>query len=122
VFDKVTLLYKGRQIFFGRTDRAKEYFENLGFYCPERQTTADFLTSITSASERIVRPGFEQRVPRSPDEFAEVWKRSPERMELLIEIQAFERVFELGGHQLQLFKKARRHAQANYTYANLTLF
>jgi ATP-binding cassette subfamily G (WHITE) protein 2 (PDR) len=99
----------------------KNTSRTFGFYCPERQTTADFLTSITSAPERIVRPGFEGRVPRSPDEFAEVWERSPDRMELLSEIQAFERDFELGGHQLQLFKQARRHAQANYTYAYLAL-
>jgi len=68
-----------------------------------------------------VKPGLEQRAPRSPDEFAEVWKRSPERTALPSEIQAFKRDFELGGHQLQLFKQAQRHAQANYTYAYLAL-
>ncbi len=69
-FDKVTVLYEGRQIYFGPTETAKEYFTNMGFHCPERQTTPDFLTSLTNAQERVVRPGFENKVPRTPDEFA----------------------------------------------------
>jgi ABC-type multidrug transport system ATPase subunit len=48
LFDKVIVLYEGRQIFFGRTDEAKQYFINLGFECPARQTTPDFLTSMTA--------------------------------------------------------------------------
>jgi ATP-binding cassette, subfamily G (WHITE), member 2, PDR len=33
VFDKVTVLYEGRQIFFGPTQDARRYFESLGFEC-----------------------------------------------------------------------------------------
>ncbi|KAL8695989.1 MAG: hypothetical protein Q9201_007878 [Fulgogasparrea decipioides] len=54
-FDKVILLYEGREIFFGSTDAAKVYFIELGFVCPDRSTTADFLCSITNPLERIVR-------------------------------------------------------------------
>ena len=46
-FDKVLVLYEGRQIFFGRVNDAQGYFEDMGFECPESQTTADFLTSMT---------------------------------------------------------------------------
>ncbi|KAF5725187.1 ABC1 transport, partial [Fusarium mundagurra] len=56
LFDRVTVLYEGHQIFFGRIDEAKQYFENLGFECPDRQTTPDFLTSMTSPQERRVKP------------------------------------------------------------------
>jgi ABC-type multidrug transport system ATPase subunit len=31
MFDRVTLLCEGRQIFFGHITEAKGYFENLGF-------------------------------------------------------------------------------------------
>lgn len=110
----MTLLYEGRQIFFGRTDKAKDYFERLGFFCPERQTTADFLTSVTSPSERIVRAGYEHMAPRSPDEFAEAWKKSDERMALLTDIHAFEQEFQLGGPHLSLFKDARKDRQAKH--------
>lgn len=76
------MLYEGRQIFFGKTTEAKAYFEQLGFVCPEQQTTADFLTSMTSHQERVVRPGFEGKTPRTADEFAQAWKNSQARAEL----------------------------------------
>lgn len=33
LFDRVTVLYEGRQIFYGRATEAKKYFEDLGFEC-----------------------------------------------------------------------------------------
>ncbi|GKT93710.1 ABC-2 type transporter [Colletotrichum tofieldiae] len=48
LFDKVAVLYEGRQIFFGRANDAKQYFVDLGYDCPARATTPDFLTSMTS--------------------------------------------------------------------------
>lgn len=41
----------------------------MGFFCGPRQTTAEFLTSITDPTARQVRKGFEGRVPRTPEEF-----------------------------------------------------
>ncbi|KAF2656342.1 putative multidrug resistance ABC transporter [Lophiostoma macrostomum CBS 122681] len=112
VFDKALVLYEGRQIFFGRTTDAKRFFVEMGFVCPDRQTDADFLTSMTSPLERIVKPGFEGRVPRTPDEFAQRWKDSPERAQLMLDIQAYEQKFPVGGEQLQKFKESRRKQQA----------
>ncbi|KAL4812296.1 ABC-2 type transporter-domain-containing protein [Aspergillus spinulosporus] len=90
LFDRVTLIYEGRQIFFGHITEAKPYFEKLGFFAPPRQTIPDFLTSMTSAEERRVRPGFEESAPRSPDEFAERWRLSDERRRLLDELASYE--------------------------------
>ncbi|KIW29433.1 uncharacterized protein PV07_05248 [Cladophialophora immunda] len=114
-FDKVILLYEGRQIYFGRTETAKKYFTDMGFYCPERQTTADFLTSLTSPSERIVKLGFENKVPRTPDDFAQAWQRSKERETLLQEIAAFNREFPLNGPSVHKFKQSKRAEQAALT-------
>lgn len=52
VFDKVILLYEGRQIYFGPVETAKQYFIDQGWECLDRQTTADFLTAVTG----IVNP------------------------------------------------------------------
>lgn len=60
IFDKVILLYEGYQIFTGRADRAKEYFLEMGYECPQRQTVADFLTSLTNPAERVVKSGYEK--------------------------------------------------------------
>lgn len=88
-FDKVVLLYEGYQIFFGPAKAAKDFFLDMGYDCPDRQTTADFLTSITNPSERIVRPGFDKKVPRTPVEFYEYWQRSPQRAGLLEHIDSY---------------------------------
>ena len=90
VFDKAIVLYEGRQIFFGHISIAKGYFERMGWYCPPRQTTGDFLTSVTNPQERKARAGFEDKVPRTPDEFEKYWKQSPERAILLEEIRDHE--------------------------------
>lgn len=105
----MTLIYEGRQIFFGHIAEAKGYFENLGFFCESlsvdeprafksltsfeaipRQTIPDFLTSMTSTEERRVRPGFEELVPHSPDEFADRWQLSGQRKRLLVEVASYE--------------------------------
>ncbi|KAF2830546.1 hypothetical protein CC86DRAFT_162822 [Ophiobolus disseminans] len=112
LFDKALVLYEGRQIYFGRTTDAKQYFVNMGFECPARQTDADFLTSMTSALERVVRPGFEDRVPRTPDEFATVWKNSAEHLALLAQIKAYEQKYPLGGETAQSFAASRKEQKA----------
>ncbi|EHK98954.1 putative ABC transporter CDR4 [Glarea lozoyensis 74030] len=112
VFDKVAVLYEGRQIYFGNIHAAKEFFVNMGFECPLRQTTADFLTSLTSPAERVVRKGFEGLTPFTPDEFAAKWYESADRARLMQEIKAFEEEFPVGGGHLEEFKDARRAAQA----------
>ncbi|KAF4122746.1 ABC-type branched-chain amino acid transport system, ATPase component [Geosmithia morbida] len=110
LFDKAVVLYEGRQIFFGRADEARQYFINLGFECPARQTTPDFLTSMTSSLERIVRPGFEGRAPRTPDEFARAWKESAEYKALQAEIEEYKQSHPINGPDAEAFR-ASKHAQ-----------
>ncbi|KAK7466063.1 Multidrug resistance protein [Stygiomarasmius scandens] len=112
LFDKVTVLYEGRQIYFGRTGDAKKFFVDMGFLCPERQTTADFLTSLTNPEERQARPGYENLVPRTPDEFAKRWQQSQERQRLTLEIDRWNLRFPVGGEQLDKFRQSRKSSQA----------
>ncbi|KIK55699.1 hypothetical protein GYMLUDRAFT_248509 [Collybiopsis luxurians FD-317 M1] len=112
MFDKVTVLYEGRQIYFGPTEDAKKFFVDMGFHCPDRQSTADFLTSLTNPAERRARPGYESRVPRTSDEFARVWKESSDRKRLLQEIEQFNQEFPIGGTQLDKFRTSRKSVQA----------
>ncbi|KAJ5817413.1 CDR ABC transporter [Penicillium robsamsonii] len=113
LFDQVTVLHEGRQIFFGQTSEARAYFEELGFECPERQTTPDFLTSMTSPKERLVRPGFEDKAPRTAMEFEERWKKSQQHHQLMLRIEAYESKFSLGGKCLDDFVASRRAQQAS---------
>ena len=45
LFDKVVLIDEGRCLYYGSTDDAAAYFENLGFSRPARWTTADFVSA-----------------------------------------------------------------------------
>ena len=113
MFDKVVVLYEGRQIYFGPCNAAKDFFVRMGFDCPPRQTAADFLTSLTSPAERIVRPGFEHKVPRTPDEFAARWQHSDERQALLRDIETFNNEFATGdGQAYNAMLANRRLAQS----------
>lgn len=118
LFDKAIVLYEGRQIYFGSATDGKRYFTDMGFECPDRQTTADFLTSLSSPSERRVRKGFEHLVPRTPDEFATRWQESEERKLLLSAIVRFENEYPLGEGKLQEFSLSRRMEKSRGTRKN----
>ena len=84
LFDNVTVLYLGRQVYFGPTNKAVEYFENLGYVKHPRQTTPEFLTAITDPNARIVNEELaqKQRIPDTADEFEASWKASNEYAEM----------------------------------------
>lgn len=84
LFDYVTVLYLGRQIYFGPIGEAVGYFNRMGYHKPERQTSSEFLTAVTDPLARHIKPGFDiSRVPQTADEFEEYWKNSPEYAKLL---------------------------------------
>ena len=45
LFDKVCVIGEGRMFYFGPSQDARKYFEDLGYYADPRQTTSDFLVS-----------------------------------------------------------------------------
>jgi ATP-binding cassette subfamily G (WHITE) protein 2 (PDR) len=117
IFDKVILLYEGRQIYFGTAAGAKSYFEAQGWDCPTRQTTGDFLTSITNPQERQAKPGMENRVPRTPEDFEAAWLKSSECKQLQNDIVTYEERNPVG-HDVQAlteFQERKRGAQAKHT-------
>ncbi|CCF57078.1 hypothetical protein KAFR_0C00830 [Kazachstania africana CBS 2517] len=90
-FDKVTVLYAGRQIYYGPIHEAKEYFAEMGYLCPPRQATAEFLTALTDPKGfHLIKPGYEHKVPRSAEEFEAYWLNSKEYAQLKNEIQTYK--------------------------------
>ncbi|KAK3347296.1 ATP-binding cassette transporter [Lasiosphaeria hispida] len=110
LFDKATVLYESRQIYFGAASKAKEYFINLGFECPPRQTTPDFLTSMTFPAERIAQPGCTP--PRSPDEFAAAWKNSSEYRALQAEMEDYKAQHPIGGPSAGTYRQLKKAYQS----------
>lgn len=90
LFDKVLLLDEGYCIYFGPTDKAKAYFEELGFYCPPRKSIPDFLTGLCNPLERQVKPGYENTVPQHAPEFQERYLQSDMHRAMMAELQDYE--------------------------------
>jgi ATP-binding cassette, subfamily G (WHITE), member 2, SNQ2 len=110
--DKVLLIDKGQCLYYGLAEDAKQYFINLGFECPERWTTADFLTSVSDPFERSIRPGWENRIPRSAEDFAAVYKKSDAYQKNIKDIQSFEAQLE---EQKRVRAKHSTKSKKNYT-------
>ncbi|KAI5799834.1 putative ABC multidrug transporter [Geopyxis carbonaria] len=115
VFDKVTVLYLGHQIFFGTLAHANEYFQSIGYVRGSRQTTADFLTAVTDPAGREVREGWESRAPRTPEEFSKTWRESSYYRLLQAEMGAYEEKYGGGEIGLKRFEDLHRSNQAERT-------
>jgi ATP-binding cassette subfamily G (WHITE) protein 2 (PDR) len=117
LFHKVIVLYEGREIFFGSTLRAKQYFEEMGWHCPPRQTTADFLTSLTNPSERQPQEGHDSSVPRTAEDFEKYWKDSADYKQLHSEIHHLEQELESQGAEAT-FNESYRQRRAKHTLSH----
>ena len=114
LFDKVILIDEGKCLYYGSTEEAAAYFENLGFRRPPRWTTADFLTSVTDPHERQVREGYEHRIPRSTDQFEAAYKKSLVFEGNVRDIEAFEQEVEQQ-RQKRLAAATKATREKNYT-------
>ncbi|KAH8674955.1 ABC-2 type transporter [Ilyonectria robusta] len=90
LMDKVLVIDAGHMLFQGPADEAKKYFEDLGYQCPHRQTTADFLTSISDKNARRFQPGREETTPKTPEELAQAFRQSSHYQRLLADAQGCE--------------------------------
>lgn len=116
LFDKAIVLYEGRQIYFGPAEQARGFFERQGWYCPPRQTTGDFLTSVTNPIERKAREGMENKVPRTPDEFERYWHDSPEYAALRSDIDTYENEYlvERQGESIAQLREQKNKQQSKH--------
>ncbi|KAI9036665.1 ABC drug exporter AtrF [Aspergillus affinis] len=76
LMDKVLVIDSGRMLYQGPADEARQYFVNLGFYCPDQSTTADFLTSLCDPNARQFQPGREASTPKTAEELESIFKQS----------------------------------------------
>lgn len=127
LMDKVLLIESGRMIYQGPAKDAKAYFQDLGYYCPDRQTTPDFLTSIGSPEERRFQPGKEASAPKTPEELEEAFRKSPHYRALLTDVEGYESRLQQSGHEatkefkgsVQASKSKRVSENSNYTISFL---
>ncbi|CBF71034.1 hypothetical protein AN6581.2 [Aspergillus nidulans FGSC A4] len=90
LMDKVLVIDSGRMLFQGPAHYARQYFVNLGFYCPEQSTTADFLTSLCDPNARQFQEGREASTPKTPEELEAAFRQSEYYKLIQNEVQAYE--------------------------------
>ncbi|VEU24009.1 DEKNAAC105161 [Brettanomyces naardenensis] len=115
LFDKVTILYLGRQIYFGPIDKAVDYFVRMGFIKGPRQTSSEFLTALTDPLERTSIPG--SIVPLDSLEFESYWKQSPEYAAVKQEI-ASQRSIDNGKATEQTFRQVHKMEKQGWSRAH----
>ena len=119
LMDKVLVIDEGRMLFQGLATEAKQYFVDLGLDCPDRETTADFLTSITIPSQRQYRDGFEKSAPRTPEEFEVAFKKSSHYQKVLRDVEEYEEHLEKTGHiDANEFKQSVQEQHSKYVSKN----
>jgi ABC-type multidrug transport system ATPase subunit/ABC-type multidrug transport system permease subunit len=94
LFDKLLLLDDGHCLYFGPANVAKQYFEDLGFYCPPRKSTPDFLTGLCNPIEREIKPGFENSVPIYAKDFQDRFYQSTIYQDMMNELNAYEEMIQ----------------------------
>jgi ATP-binding cassette subfamily G (WHITE) protein 2 (SNQ2) len=90
LFDRVSVIDQGRCIYYGPRDQARKYFNDLGYFSPPRQTTADFVTAVTDPDQVQYREGFEKSVPKTVEDRERAWFVSPLYNQLEEEIESYE--------------------------------
>ncbi|KAL8894542.1 MAG: hypothetical protein Q9192_004232 [Flavoplaca navasiana] len=107
LMDKVLVIDEGRMMYQGPAREAKQYFVDLGFHCPERQTTADFLTSVTDPAQRLLRDGYELSAPKTAAEFEQTFKQSEAYKKVLADVADYERyLYETDHGDADQFKRS----------------
>ncbi|KAF7951033.1 uncharacterized protein EAE97_002585 [Botrytis byssoidea] len=98
LMDKVLVIDEGRMVYSGPAGAAKSYFEKIGYYCPPRQTTADFLTACTDPAERRFQKDFQGPIPKGPIELEKAFRESEDYKLLLEDVNSYERMLHETDH------------------------
>ena len=115
-FDKVIVIDKGRQAFFGPATEARAYFEGLGFKEKPRQTTPDYLTGCTDPFEREYAPGMSEfNSPYDPDSLAKAFDESVFSAKLSEEMVEYRKEIENEKEVYADFETAHQQGKQNHS-------
>lgn len=112
LMDKVLVIEAGRMIYQGPANEAKQWFTDLGFQCPERQTTADFLTSVGDPNERQFQPGKAASTPKTPEELEAAFRKSSYYKKIMEDVDRYEQNLQ-SSDDTEQFVEAVREGKSN---------
>ncbi|KAF8511207.1 ABC-2 type transporter-domain-containing protein [Gautieria morchelliformis] len=106
-FDKVLVIDKGHQVYYGPADQARNYFISLGYKDLPRQTSADYLTGCTDPNQRQFAPGQSTAtVPSTPAALEEAWRASSLFRTMNNDRQWYEKYVETEKEDQEAFRSA----------------
>ena len=107
LFDKVLVLDQGHQVFYGPPDKARAYFEKVGYNSLPRQTTADYLTGCTDVNERQFAHGRSaDDVPSTPGDLEQAYVDSPFYADNDDDLQSYKNLMETERTDQEAFRAA----------------
>lgn len=113
LFDTVLVIEAGRMIYQGPASAARQYFEDLGFLAPERQTTSDFLTSVGDPTQRQFREGKEASTPKTAEELEAAFKKSEIYRQGQKEVEQYAKEITGENKDIERFTDAVAEQQSN---------
>ena len=121
-FDKVLVIDEGHTIYFGSTEKARDYFKNLGFAEKTRQTTPDFLTGCTDKYERAYRAGENtEKAPQTAQELSVAYDQSDIAAQVAQETTLYKHQMKHEKHVYDEFQQAvkdsKRHTSKRSVYS-----
>jgi ATP-binding cassette subfamily G (WHITE) protein 2 (SNQ2) len=117
--DKVLVIEAGKMIYQGPAREARAYFESLGFKCPDRQTTADFLTSVADPNERQFQDGKEASTPKTSEELELAFRKSDIYKRTLVDVAEYEGKLKQSDHEdARQFKETVGEGKSNSKFVS----
>ncbi|KAF3761569.1 hypothetical protein M406DRAFT_99849 [Cryphonectria parasitica EP155] len=111
-FNKVMVIDGGRQVYFGPTDKARAYFEGLGFAPRPRQTTPDYVTGCTDEFEREYAQGYSpENAPHDPETLAAAFEASAIAKDLDEEMKSYKTHLKEETEQYENFRLAVKESK-----------
>lgn len=111
-FDKVMVIDGGKQVYFGPADKARAYFEGLGFAPRPRQTTPDYVTGCTDEFEREYAPGHSpENTPHSPETLQAAFQASDIAKDVDLEMKEYKTQLNEANEQYEDFRIAVRETK-----------
>jgi ATP-binding cassette subfamily G (WHITE) protein 2 (SNQ2) len=136
IFDKVCLIYEGRMVYFGSTDDARAYFQEMGYVPVERQTTPDFLVAVTDPNGRQARGDLDRRndgeggggeggeggegvggapIPKTAMEFEQYYRNSGVWRENMRDMDEYRALYTDKREVAERYKDSARQEKARHT-------
>jgi ATP-binding cassette, subfamily G (WHITE), member 2, SNQ2 len=105
-------------VYFGPANLARQYFVDMGYEPANRQTTPDFLVSVTDPNGRTPRDDGgkgSKPIPKTPLEFEQYYRESEIRKMNLKDIEAYKSEFVNKEKVAAEYRQSARQEQARHT-------